>query len=114
VEITSETCTNRLYQDALRKASADLKTGTPLSEILLRDEKLFPPMITQMIMVGERTGEVDHLLNEVAAFYGDEVDNTMKNMSSIIEPVIIIVIGLAVGGLAVSIIMPMYTLMQNF
>jgi type IV pilus assembly protein PilC len=50
----------------------------------------------------------------VAAFYGDEVDNTMKNMSSIIEPVIIIVIGLAVGGLAVSIIMPMYTLMQNF
>ena len=63
-------------------------------------------------MVGERSGQVDQLLNELSEFYGSEVDNTMKNFAQIIEPIIIIVLGFAVAGIAVAIIMPMYSLVE--
>lgn len=112
MDITADTCSNVLYQNALHRTAAEIKTGRPISELLSEYDKLFPPMVTEMVMVGERSGEVDRLLNELAIFYSDEVDKTMKNFATIIEPVIIIVMGLAVAGVAVAIIMPMYTLVQ--
>ncbi len=114
VEITAETCPNLNYREFLNATAQKLKSGTPLSEILSTKNKLFPPMVTEMIMVGEKTGEIDQLLTELAEFYGQEVDKTMKNFATIIEPVIILILGVAVGGLAVAVIMPMYTLVQNF
>lgn len=114
VQITADTCSNVIYRDALKQAAEKIKTGTPLSEILSRDAMLFPPMVTEMIMVGERAGEIQQLLDELAAFYGDEVDKTMKNFTAIIEPIIIIILGVAVAGMAIAVIMPMYTLVQNF
>lgn len=113
-DITAETCGNVLYRDALHEAAEKIKTGAPLSEILSGYHKLFPPMVTEMIMVGERSGEIDQLLQELANFYSKEVDKTMKNFSQIIEPVIILVLGIAVAGMAVAVIMPMYTLVQTF
>lgn len=113
-EITSETCGNLMYQEALKDAAEKIKTGTPLSEILNEYSNIFPPMVTEMVMVGERSGEIDQLLNELSNFYGDEVDKTMKNFTQIIEPVIILVLGLAVAGMAVAVIMPMYSLVQSF
>jgi type II secretory pathway component PulF len=71
-------------------------------------------MVTQMIMVGEQTGEVENMLKELADYYSNEVDMTMKNFSTIIEPVIILALGLAVAGVAVAVIMPMYSLAQSF
>lgn len=114
VDITADTCTNVEYRTALHQTATDIKSGKPLSELLARSPQLFPPIVTEMILVGERTGEVDHLLNELSGFYSDEVDKTMKNFTTIIEPVIIIVLGVAVAGVAVSIVLPMYTLVQNF
>lgn len=114
IEITAETVSNMIYKDTLLAAAEKLKSGTPLSEILSTDHKIFPPMVTEMVMVGERTGEIQHLLNELADFYNKEVDKTMKNFATIIEPIIIILLGLAVGGMAVAVIMPMYSLVQNF
>ncbi len=114
VEITSQTCGNVLYRDYLKLTSEKIKTGVPLSEILGENHYLFPPMVTEMIMVGERTGEVNQLLDELANFYGNEVDRTMKNFATIIEPIIILALGLAVAGIAVAVIMPMYSLVQNF
>lgn len=113
-DITAETCGNVLYRDALHAAAEKIKTGAPLSEILANYHKLFPPMVTEMIMVGERSGEIDQLLNELANFYGKEVDKTMKNFTQVIEPIIILVLGVAVAGMAVAVIMPMYTLVQSF
>lgn len=113
-EISAETCSNVNYRDYLLSAAQKLKTGTPLSEILGSAPELFPPMVTEMIMVGERTGEIDQLLSELSDFYGAEVDKTMKNFATIIEPVIIIILGLAVAVMAVAVITPMYTLVQNF
>ncbi|MFH1947506.1 MAG: type II secretion system F family protein, partial [Candidatus Magasanikbacteria bacterium] len=114
VEITGDTCGNVLYRDYLKNTAEKIKTGTPLSEILREADQLFPPMVTEMIMVGERTGEIDQLLDELANFYSEEVDKTMKNFTTIIEPVIILLLGLAVAGIAVAVIMPMYTLVQAF
>jgi type IV pilus assembly protein PilC len=114
LRITSETCGNKLYQEALHGSIDEITKGTPLSEILRESPRLFPPMVTEMIMVGERSGQVDHLLSELAQFYADEVDHTMKNFTTIIEPVIILVLGVAVGGMAVAVIMPMYSLAQSF
>lgn len=114
VDITADTCTNVLYRDALHETAKAIKSGTPLSEILSVYPKLFPPMVTEMIMVGERAGEVDHLLNELSEFYNEEVDKTMKNFTTIIEPILIVTLGIAVGGVAVAVIMPMYTLVQSF
>ncbi len=114
VNITGDTCGNVMYRDFLKSAAEKIKTGTPLSEILSEENTLFPPMVTEMIMVGERTGEIDQLLEELANFYGGEVDKTMKNFATIIEPIIILLLGLAVAGIAVAVIMPMYTLVQSF
>lgn len=113
-EITGDTCSNLLYKEFLHETAKKIKSGTPLSETLGEKPKLFPAMVTEMIMVGERSGEVDQLLNELANFYGNEVDKTMKNFTTIIEPIIILALGLAVAGMAVAVIMPMYTLVQNF
>jgi type IV pilus assembly protein PilC len=114
VSITAETCSNVRYQQALHKSSEAITSGMPLSEALGKYDMLFPPMVTEMILVGEKTGEIEHLLSELAEYYGEEVDNTMKNFSTIIEPILIIVMGVAVGGLAVAVVMPMFSLVQNF
>lgn len=112
--ITADTCGNVLYQNALNTASNEMKQGKPLSDLLHAYPALFPPMVTEMILVGERTGEVEQLLVELAQFFSSEVDHTMKNFTTIIEPVIIVMLGLAVAGIAVAVIMPMYTLVQQF
>ncbi len=114
VTITAETCGNVNYRISLMKSATEIGTGVPLSDTLRAHEFLYPPMVTEMIMVGERTGEIDGLLTELSTFYNDDVDKTMKNFTTIIEPVIIVVLGLVVGGVAVAVIMPMYSLVQNF
>jgi len=114
VDITADTCGNVHYRNKLHEGTERIKKGIPLSEILADSPKLFPPMVTEMIMVGEKTGEIDRLLTELSNFYSDEVDKTMKNFSTIIEPIVIIMLGLAVAGIAVAVVTPMFALIQNF
>jgi type IV pilus assembly protein PilC len=114
MEITADTCTNMLYQETLHEAAKRIKTGDPVSVILRASPHLYPPIVTEMIMVGERSGQVDNLLIDLAEFYGGEVDKMMKNFATIIEPVIIVTLGIAIAGVAVAVIMPMYSLVQQF
>ncbi len=114
VKISSNVQNNLMYHDSLSEVSENLKRGDSLSKILVKFPELYPPIVTEMIMVGEEAGRMDDMLKELAQYYGDEVDNTMKNFSTIIEPVIIVVLGLMVAGIAVAVIMPMYTLAENF
>ncbi|MFA6424281.1 MAG: type II secretion system F family protein [Candidatus Magasanikbacteria bacterium] len=114
VKITASVQTNLLYHDSLLEVSEALKRGENLSKILATFPEIFPPMVTEMIMVGEESGKMDDMLKELAEYYGNEVDATMKNFSVIVEPVIIVILGIAVAGIAVAVIMPMYTLAQNF
>ncbi len=111
--ISSEVLGNVIYKESLVSVSESLKKGETLSDILRRFPKIFPPMVTEMIMVGERSGKTEDMLRELAEFYGNEVDTTMRNFTTIIEPVIILALGLAVAGIAVAVIMPMYSLAEN-
>lgn len=113
-EITASVVGNYHYKKVLTQSIEKIKKGATISSSLEEHPKLFPPMIIQMIMVGEKSGTTDELLNEIAGYYEEEVDNTTKNLSSIIEPLLILIIGAAVGLMAVSVMMPMYNLAQQY
>ncbi len=113
LEITADVLSNVHYKNAVREAAKKVKVGQPLAEALEVFPALFPPLATQMIMVGEKSGTTEELLGELSIYYSEEVDQILKNISTIIEPVLIIFLGLVVGGLAVAVIMPMYSLSQS-
>lgn len=112
-QITASTLSNVLYKEALLQTSEGVKKGVSVSSIIRSHPQLFPPLISQMIAVGEETGTLDNILEELAQFYEDDVDRTMGNLATIIEPVLMIVLGFGVGGMAIAIIMPMYSLSQS-
>jgi type IV pilus assembly protein PilC len=113
VKISSEVLNNLIYRENLTTAANSLKQGEALSALLSLYPKNFPTMVTEMIMVGEQTGKVEKMLGELSEYYNNEVDETMNNFTSIIEPVIILILGVGVAGIAVAVIMPMYSLAQN-
>lgn len=114
LQITSDIVRNVFYHDAMLASAEALKKGDQISSVLGRNPKLFPPLVVQMVAVGERAGTVDQMLEEIAEFYETQVNQTMANLSSIIEPLLIIVLGVAVGGIALAIITPMYSMTMNF
>ncbi len=111
LQIVAGTLGNVYFKEALLISAEQVQKGKPLSSILANYGKLYPPMVAQMVQVGEQTGSLSEILVNLADFYEEEVDNTTKNLSSIIEPVIMVVIGAAVGFFAVSMIQPMYSMM---
>lgn len=111
-QITSKTLGNYYYQDTMKKSADLLKKGVSVTESLKDNDKLFPPVVTQIISVGEESGSLDDILENLAIFYEEEVTDVMNNLSSIIEPILILLLGLGVGAIAVSVIMPMYSLTQ--
>ncbi len=113
MRITSDTMNNIYYRSALADASEKIKIGVDLVVALEKYPQLFAPMVTQMIQVGEETGTMEKVLTEVSNFYEAEIDDTVKNLSSIIEPVLVILIGAVVGVLAVGLILPIYSIGQN-
>lgn len=113
LEITAETLSNAHYKRAMLEAKEEIKKGINIAEVISKYPKLFPPLVIQMISVGEKSGTVDELLRELANFYEEEVDNTTKSLSSIIEPLLILFLGVVIGGIAIAVIMPMYTLTQQ-
>ena len=112
--IVSRTQGNVLYQEQLAKAAQELKTGIAITSILERDPKLFPPVVTQIISVGEQTGTLDSTSEELAIFYEDELSHTLANLATIVEPVLLLILGLGVGVMAVAVVMPIYSLVEQF
>lgn len=100
------------YAAVFAAAVDHVKQGKVLSIFLEDFKRLFPPLVTNIMKVGEETGELDSVLREVALFYESEVDQTMKNLTSIMEPVLMVIIGVAVGALAISVISPIYGLVN--
>lgn len=109
-QITANVLGNVYYRDALNEMSNKIKKGGTINEVILSYPKLFPPVVAQMIAVGEETGELDYILEELAEFYEGEIDQTMNNLPAVIEPILILTLGLVVGGMAVAVIMPMYSI----
>ena len=113
LEIISNTLGNTYYKESVKEASEEVQKGVALSEIIRKHDKLYLPLMMHMIEVGEETGTLQGTLEQVAEFYEEEVEQVTANMSSIIEPVLMLMIGGAVGFFAVSMIQPMYSVMNN-
>ena len=113
LKILSRTLTNFYYKKALARAAENIQKGENLSKIIYEEKKIFPVLVPQMIEVGEETGKTESILLKLAEFYEGEVNQLTKNLSSIIEPVLMIIIGSAVGFFAVSILQPMYSVLEN-
>lgn len=111
--ITSHTMTNYFFKQEIKKAVEQVQKGIGLSQILSSNAKVFPPLVFQMLEVGEETGKTEAVLLKLAEFYEDEVSQITKNLSSIIEPVLMLLIGGAVGFFAVSMLQPMYSVLEN-
>lgn len=108
--ITSNVLGNMLYQAALQDMAEEIKKGSQLHDVIGKYPKLFPPVVNQMVAIGEETGELDNILVELAGFYEEEINQIMESLPSIIEPLLILVLGIAVGGMAIAILMPMYSI----
>ncbi len=113
LKILSRTLTNYYYKAAFKKASENVQKGVSLSKIIYDEKEVFPILVPQMIEVGEETGKTEDVLMKLAEFYENEVSDLTKNLSSIIEPVLMIIIGSAVGFFAISILQPMYSVLEN-
>lgn len=111
--IISRTMGSVPYREALAKASDDLEKGIPIHTILEREPFLFPPLISQIVAIGEQTGTLDSVTGEVAGFYEEDVAHMMEGLSTLIEPILMLILGVAVGGLAVAVIMPIYSLVNQ-
>jgi len=109
LEITARTAGNKVIEEAIMKTRTSISEGNTIAEPL-KNSGAFPPMVVQMIGVGEQTGALDEMLNKIADFYDSEVDTAVSALTSIIEPVMIVVMGVIVGGMLIAMYLPMFKL----
>lgn len=113
ITITQDVLQNSFYKDALKVAGERVQKGMTLSSVFVEYEHIYPLFVGEMVEVGEETGKLSGMLMNVALFYEEEVDSTTKNMTTIIEPLLMVVVGGGVGFFAVSMITPMYSLLSG-
>lgn len=112
LDITARTAGNRVIQDALMEARTSIGGGETIAAPLAEAE-VFPPMVMQMVNVGEQTGELDKMLGKIADYYEEEVDAAVDSLTSVIEPIIIVYLGVVVGGMVLAMYMPMFKMMET-
>jgi type IV pilus assembly protein PilC len=111
LEITADTVGNTVVADGVYAISDGAKRGEPLTQPLV-DHPVFPPMVTQMMAVGEETGALDTLLRKVSDFFEDEVQRTVDALTSLLEPLLIVILGGAVGSMVISLYLPMFDIIK--
>ena len=111
LEIVRDTAGNQVISDAIDEARKEIQTGGMIS-LALQQHRVFPVMAIQMISIGEETGELDQMLMKVADFYEDEVEQAVKALTSVMEPLMIIVLGGMVGSILISMYLPMFKIME--
>ena len=107
IEIAKEVSTNVVVSEALENVKKGVFSGDTLTKLFLK-EPLFPPTFSQLISVGEQTGQLDEMFNSVASYYEEEFDTSVDNMSSLIEPIMIVFMGLMIGGLMIAMYSPIF------
>jgi type IV pilus assembly protein PilC len=107
LDITARASGNRVIHDAIKKSVLSIAEGETITQPL-KESKVFPPMVIQMISVGEKTGGLDEMLSKIADFYDEEVDAAVAALTSIIEPVIIVFMGIVIGGILIAMYLPMF------
>jgi type IV pilus assembly protein PilC len=112
LSVVGETTGNEVINAAMRDVQSAVRDGQPMSSAL-RHHKIFPEMVTQMIEVGEESGQISQMLDKVADFYDREVDSAAESLTASIEPIMVLVMGAVVGGMVICLYLPMFTIYQN-
>jgi type IV pilus assembly protein PilC len=107
LDIVAETAGNWVVSEAVRDTQQQVKRGEPLSK-RLEEHAVFPPMVVQMMTVGEETGALDEMLDKIADFYDQEVEATVNALTSLIEPILIVIMGVVIGGMIIALYLPMF------
>jgi type IV pilus assembly protein PilC len=110
LEITGTTSGNWVVEDALASVRARVHEGVPIAQPLV-ENPVFPAMVSQMVKIGEETGELEKMLSKIADFYEDEVDASVQSLTSIVEPIMMLGVGLMVGVVIISMYLPMFKLL---
>ncbi len=113
LDITKDVVQNIYYKKVLDQAKVLIEKGSPFSEAFKANPNLYPVMMSEMIQVGEETGKLSDMLHDIAFFYETEIENKTKNLSTIIEPILMVLIGGGVGFFAISMISPLYSILNN-
>lgn len=113
VEITEKVIGNRVIEDVFKRSKEALKEGESMTKSM-KDHWVFPNLVTQMIQIGEQTGTLDAMLLKVANFYEEEMEQLSERIKTLIEPFIIVVLAVVVGGIILAIVLPMFSLFENF
>jgi len=111
LEITAKTAGNRVIQDAIMQSRSSIAGGDTIAQPLQKS-KVFPPMVISMIAVGEQTGGLDEMLSKIADFYDEEVDAAVSNLLSLLEPIMIVFLGVVVGGMVVAMYLPIFDMIN--
>lgn len=114
IDLAADSAGNERYKTALQDAKAKMQGGMQLSKALAARRALFPSFLTGLLLVGEKTGTIENILKTFSDFYTDEVDETLKNLSGLLEPVLLLCMGLIIGWIALSLLLPVYQLMSSF
>lgn len=113
IQVTQSVMTNQVYKDILSHLLDEVRAGKSMSETLEKEPNYFPAMVTQLIKVGESTGKTSDTLSTTARFFQLEVENVLANLTTLIEPVMLLILGFIVGGLVIGILMPIYDFSAN-
>lgn len=113
-DITAKTIGNKRYEKALSEIKEELKKGSPLFEVFRKRENLFPHLVVSVIGVGERTGTLEQSLSVITNYYNEEVERLLKNLITLLEPLLLIIMGFIIAGIALSILLPIYQLVSSF
>jgi type IV pilus assembly protein PilC len=113
LDIVSETAGNVAVGSVLQEAKQGVREGRPLADILKEHEDIIPSLVVQMVEVGEQTGALDTMLRKVADFYDGEVESTVSNLTSLLEPMLTVFMGAGVGVMVVSMYLPMFTYIKH-
>jgi type IV pilus assembly protein PilC len=111
LEITGQTAGNWVIEEALGDVRAKVHEGVPIAQPLV-DNPIFPPMVSQMVKIGEETGELEKMLGKIADFYEDEVDAAIQSLTSIVEPLMMILVGIMVGIIVIAMYLPMFKMLS--
>jgi type II secretory pathway component PulF len=109
LEIVKDIINNEIYKELIERTIKEIEDGNPISTIFIQSKDV-PTMLTQMLNIGEQTGRLDYILSKLSDFYAKEVEGAVQNLVTLIEPFVMIVMGVAVGVLVSAILMPMYNL----
>jgi len=111
LETTRDVIGNTSYKEAIEKAKEGVRKGQTISSVLAKYPGLFPPVFNQMVMVGEKTGNLDNVLMDIVDFYQKEIDTSIDNLLGIMEPLLVVFLGGIVGGIMMAVLTPMYSMM---